>query len=159
METAVKRLTRKEKIASGQPKKYIGMQRKKAVAEARKEARKGEYYASLHGFPTSPRKMRYMADLIRGMEVEKAMATLKLHPRHTAEPLRKLLRAAMDSFEQKSGQRMDTPGLFVKTIMVDSGMQLKRLRPAPQGRAHRIRKRSNHVKIFLDVRNTEAVAK
>lgn len=154
MET-VKKLTRKEKIASGQPKKLSGLQRKKAAADARKEARKTQYYASLRNFPTSPRKMRYVADQIRGLDVEKALAILKLSPRHNAEPLRKLVLAAMDSYSQKSGERMDTPGLYVKTINVDSAVQLKRLRPAPQGRAHRIRKRSNHVTVVLDIRNPE----
>ena len=155
--TPAPKMTRAEKIAAGIPKPLQKMQRKKAAAEARKTARKSLYFASLRDYPTSPRKMRLVADLIRGVNVDRALAILKLSPRHAAEPLRRLLLAAIDSFEQKSGQRADTPGLYVQTIMVDGAGMLKRLRPAPQGRGYRVRKRSNHVTLYLNVRGQEGM--
>ncbi len=158
MEATTPKMTRAEKIAAGLPKPLQKMQRKKAMAEAMKAERKTQYYASLRDYPSSPRKMRLVADLIRGVNVDRALAVLKLSPRHAAEPLRRLLLAAIDSFEQKSGQRADTPGLYVKTITVDGAGMLKRLRPAPQGRGYRVRKRSNHVTLHLAVRGQEASA-
>lgn len=119
-----------------------------------KEARKTQYFASLKNCPTSPRKMRMVADLVRGMDVDKALYTLKLHPKEASARLEKLLLSALSNYEQKSeGGSADTANLFVKEIQVDSARQLKRLQTAPQGRAHRIRKRSNHVTLVLDSKN------
>jgi len=117
-----------------------------------------EAVAKLRNYPTSPRKMRLLADLVRGMAVEKALAELEHNPKHPAVPLRKLVLSAINNWEQKNSEGdVAEAGLFVKTITVDGGMMLKRLRPAPQGRAHRIRKRSNHVTIVLgSINNTQA---
>lgn len=110
-----------------------------------------EAVAKLRNYPTSPRKMRLLADEIRGMEVEKAMALLDFHPQHSASPLGKLLKSAINNWEQKnSGQSAADSSLVVKTIFVDGGRMIKRLSAAPQGRAYRIRKRSNHVTIIVD---------
>lgn len=110
-----------------------------------------EAVARLNNYPTSPRKMRLLADLIRGMEVEKALGILQHNPKHPAVPMYKLLKSAINNWEQKNeGQRVEDAALFVKTIMVDGGRVLKRMRPAPQGRGHRILKRSNHVTIVVD---------
>ena len=95
--------------------------------------------------------MRLLADVIRGMDVEKALAILEHHPQHNAVPLAKLLRSAINNWEQKnSGQSAADASLIVKTIFVDGARSIKRLRPAPQGRAYRVRKRSNHVTIIVD---------
>jgi large subunit ribosomal protein L22 len=123
--------------------------RKHISATARKEARESLYIAELRNVPTSPRKMRLVADLVRGMEVEKALHTLRYTPKEAAGRVEKLLLSAISNWEQKSGQT-DPSGLFVKEISVDGGRMLKRLQTAPQGRAHRVRKRSNHVKLILD---------
>lgn len=113
-----------------------------------------EAVAKLRNYPTSPRKMRLLADLIRGMEVEKALDTLKFHTKHASRPLEKLLLSAIDNWEEKnSGQKVEDAGLFVKTIYVDGGRILKRIRPRAQGRANRINKRSNHVTIIVDAKN------
>ena len=110
-----------------------------------------EAVAKLRNYPTSPRRMRLLADVIRGMEVEKALATLEFHPQHSATPLGKLLKSAINNWEQKnSGQNAADSSLIVKTIFVDGARMVKRLRPAPQGRAYRVRKRSNHVTIIVD---------
>jgi large subunit ribosomal protein L22 len=128
--------------------------RKREMADAMKEARKTQYFASLKNCPTSPRKMRMVADLVRGMDVDKALYTLKLHPKEASARLEKLLLSALSNYEQKSeGGSADAASLFVKEIQVDSARQLKRLQTAPQGRAHRIRKRSNHVTLVLDSKN------
>ena len=128
--------------------------RKRLRAEEMKEARKTQYFASLKNCPTSPRKMRMVADLVRGMDVDKALYTLKLHPKEASARLEKLLLSALSNYEQKSeGGSADAANLFVKEIQVDSARQLKRLQTAPQGRAHRIRKRSNHVTLVLDSKN------
>ena len=124
------------------------------MAERMKEERKTQYFASLKNCPTSPRKMRIVADLVRGMEVDKALYTLKLHPKEASARLEKLLLSALSNYEQKSeGASVDTANLIVKEIQVDSARSLKRLQTAPQGRAHRIRKRSNHVTLVLDSKN------
>lgn len=124
------------------------------MAERMKEERKTQYFASLKNCPTSPRKMRMVADLVRGMEVDKALYTLKLHPKEASARLEKLLLSALSNYEQKSeGASVDTANLIVKEIQVDSARSLKRLQTAPQGRAHRIRKRSNHVTLVLDSKN------
>ena len=124
--------------------------RKKNSAEARKLARKTEAMASLNNCPTSPRKMRLMADLIRGMEVEKAMFVLKYSPKEASNRLEKLLLSALSNWQSKNeGARMEESHLVIQTIMVDGGRMLKRISPAPQGRAHRVRKRSNHVTMVI----------
>ncbi|HEY4875659.1 MAG TPA: 50S ribosomal protein L22 [Puia sp.] len=110
-----------------------------------------EAVAKLKNHPTSPRKMRLLADEIRGLQVEKALSLLEHHPQHSATPLHKLLWSAVKNWEQKNeGQSAADAGLIVKTIFVDGGAVLKRMRPAPQGRGYKIRKRSNHVTIIVD---------
>ena len=127
-------------------------------AEQRKEARKTLYFAKLNNCPTSPRKMRLVADLVRGKKVEYALHMLKNAPQQASERLRKLLLSAIANWQAKNeGVRLEESNLFVKDILVDSGRMLKRLQTAPQGRAHRIRKRSNHVTLFVDSRNKPAV--
>lgn len=133
--------------------------RKKQTAEARKEARKNVASAQLRNYPTSPRKMRLVADMVRGMDVEKALFILKHSPKHASIPLEKLLRSAINNWEQKNdGDRIEDAGLYISSVQVDSARMLKRIQPAPQGRAHRIRKRSNHVTIVVDARNGAEVA-
>ncbi|MGZ3882799.1 MAG: 50S ribosomal protein L22 [Bacteroidia bacterium] len=124
--------------------------RKRLVAEARKEANKSKYFAKLNDCPTSPRKMRQVADLVKGMDVYKALSVLKFNTREASGRLEKLLKSAIDNFEKKTDSRADEDTLFVKEIMVDSAFQLKRLRTAPQGRGYRIKKRSNHVTLILE---------
>jgi large subunit ribosomal protein L22 len=110
-----------------------------------------EAVAKLNNYPTSPRKMRLLADLIRGMEVEKALGVLQFNPKHPAVPMYKLLKSAINNWEQKnSGAKVEEAKLVVKTIMVDGGRVIKRMRPAPQGRGYRVRKRSNHVTLIVD---------
>jgi large subunit ribosomal protein L22 len=110
-----------------------------------------EAVAKLRNYPTSPRKMRLLADVIRGMDVEKALAILEHHPQHSSTPLYKLLRSAVSNWEQKNeGTSAADSNLLVKTIFVDGGRVLKRMLPAPQGRAYRVRKRSNHVTVIVD---------
>jgi large subunit ribosomal protein L22 len=124
--------------------------RKHISAGQRKEARKTLYTASLRNVPTSPRKMRLVADLVRGMDVEQALSVLEYTPKEPAKRLYKLLRSAIANWEVKNeGARIEDNQLYIKEIMVDSGRILKRIQPAPQGRAHRIRKRSNHVTMIL----------
>jgi large subunit ribosomal protein L22 len=124
--------------------------RKHNSAEVRKEARKTQYMARLRNVPTSPRKMRLVADMIRGIDVELALGMLQHSPKEASGRLYKLLRSAIANWEVKNeGERIEDNQLFVKEIMVDSGRMLKRIQPAPQGRAHRIRKRSNHVTLII----------
>ncbi len=128
--------------------------RKKLRANQIKEERKGTYVAKLNGCPTSPRKMRLVADLIRGEEVEKALSILKFNPKEASINLEKLMLSAIANWQAKNEEEnIEEAGLFVKEIYVDSATMLKRLRPAPQGRAHRIRKRSNHVTLVLGTNN------
>ncbi len=108
-----------------------------------------EAVAKLNNYPTSPRKMRLLVDLIRGMEVEKALAVLEHNPKHPAVPLRKLVLSAISNWKQKN-ESGDESTLVVKTIMVDAARVIKRMRPAPQGRGYRVRKRSNHVTVVVD---------
>ena len=108
-----------------------------------------EAVAKLKNYPTSPRKMRLLADLIRGHKVEKVLAELEHNPKHPAVPLRKLVLSAINNWKQKN-EDGDVHELTVKTIMVDGGRTLKRMRPAPQGRGYRVRKRSNHVTLIVD---------
>ena len=125
--------------------------RKRNTAEQKKEAAKSNYQAILKNCPTSPRKMRLIADLVRGMEVNKALDVLKFSSKEASNRVEKLLLSAVANWQAKNeGVRLEENELYVKTIMVDSGRILKRLRPAPQGRAHRIKKRSNHVTIYVD---------
>ena len=130
--------------------------RKRISANARKEAKKKIAFAKLNNCPTSPRKMRLIADLIRGMGVDKALAELKLNPKEASGRMEKLLLSALANWEAKNEEkRMDESDLYVSEVKVDSGRMLKRVQPAPQGRAHRIRKRSNHVTLVVDSRNTD----
>ena len=130
--------------------------RKHLKAIERKEDRKTLYVASLNNCPTSPRKMRLVADMIRGKNIEDAFGILKFSSKEVSERLYKLLRSAVANWENKNeGARLEDSHLYIKTIMVDSGRQLKRIQPAPQGRAHRIRKRSNHVTLTLESRQLE----
>lgn len=124
--------------------------RKRKSAEELKEARKHIAFAKLNNCPTSPRKMRLMADLIRGKGVDKALSVLRFSPKESSVRLEKLLLSAVANWQAKNEDGdVEKAGLFVKEIRVDSARMLKRLRPAPQGRAHRIRKRSNHVTLVL----------
>lgn len=133
--------------------------RKKLRAEAIKEARSSMAMASLNNCPTSPRKMRLIADMIRGMEIEKALFLLKNSPKEASGRMEKLLRSAIANWEQKNeGERIEEAGLVVGSIEVNGGRMLKRIQPAPQGRAHRIRKRSNHVRLTLSATKGEAAA-
>lgn len=127
--------------------------RKRLVADKRKEANKSTYFAKLNNCPTSPRKMRQVADLVRGMDVYKALSVLKFNTREASGRLEKLLKSAIANYEAKTGQRPDDDTLFVKEIKVDSALAMKRLRTAPQGRGYRIRKRSNHVTLVIDTKN------
>lgn len=130
--------------------------RKRISSEKVKETKKQEYFAKLNNVPTSPRKMRLVADLIRGMEVNQALDVLHFSSKEASKRVEKLLRSAIANWEQKNeGVRLEDSQLYVKEIFVDSARMLKRLRPAPQGRAHRIRKRSNHVTLFIDSINKE----
>jgi large subunit ribosomal protein L22 len=108
-----------------------------------------EAIAKLNNYPTSPRKMRLLADYIRGKRVDWALASLQHHPQHSSTPLSKLLLSAVNNWKQKN-EGADESNLVVKTIFVDGGRMLKRMRPAPQGRGYRVRKRSNHVTIIVD---------
>ena len=123
--------------------------RKRTKAEEIQESRKTLGLAVLRDCPTSPRKMRTLADLIRGMEVLKAIHILKHNPKHSSKNLEKLLNSAVHNWMSKNGNQ-NPDNLVVKTVMVDSARVLKRIRTAPQGRANRIRKRSNHVTIVVD---------
>ena len=120
------------------------------MAEAMKESRKNVAFAKLNNCPTSTRKMRLVADLVRGVEVNKALQILKFNTKEASARLEKLLLSAVANWQIKNEDaRMEDSGLFVKEIQVDSARVLKRLRPAPQGIAHRIRKRSNHVTVVV----------
>jgi large subunit ribosomal protein L22 len=129
--------------------------RKRISAEKRKEARKEVSLAVLKNAPSSPRKMRYVADMVRGMEVFKALGVLKFSNKEASAKVEKLLMSAISNWEQKNDRKAETGELYIKTISVDEGTTLKRLRTAPQGRGHRIRKRSNHVTIVVDTINKE----
>ncbi len=131
----------------------MGVRKRERALEI-KEAKKSLAFAKLNNCPTSPRKMRLVADLARGVEVEKALAILKFNQKEAAARLVKLLLSAIANWQAKNeGANLEDAQLFVKEIRVDEGAMLKRLRPAPQGRAHRIRKRSNHVTLVLGAKN------
>jgi len=128
--------------------------RKKQMADAIKEAKKHVAFAKLNNCPTSPRKMRLVADLVRGEKVENALNILKFNSKEASGRLEKLLLSAIANWQAKNEDAdVESAELFVKEIKVDSGSMLKRLRPAPQGRAHRIRKRSNHVTLVVGANN------
>ena len=128
--------------------------RKRLRAEETKKAKKETAFAKLNNCPTSPQKMRLVADNIRGMDVNKALGILKYTGKAPARTLEKLLMSAISNWQQKNdGVRLEDSNLFVKEIFVDGGRVLKRLRPAPQGRGYRVRKRSNHVTIVLGSTN------
>tara|TARA_S200000501_G_scaffold314169_1_gene305957 strand:- start:3169 stop:3573 length:405 start_codon:yes stop_codon:yes gene_type:complete len=130
--------------------------RKRESAVALKEVKKNTAFAKLNNCPTSPRKMRLVADQIRGEDVNKALAILKFSPKEASTKLEKLLFSAISNWQTKNEDAdVEKAALFVKEIKVDGARMLKRLRPAPQGRAHRIRKRSNHVTLVLGTNNLE----
>ena len=136
--------------------------RKRLMAERLKEAKKNTSVAKLNEVPTSPRKMRLVADTVRGVEVNKALDILHFSKREPSIKLEKLLRSAIANWEAKNPEQskeLDNGNVYVKTIMVDEGRTLKRIRPCPQGRAGRIRKRSNHVTVVLDVKPAQEEAK
>ena len=129
--------------------------RKKIAAEKRKEALKTQYFAKLQNVPSSPRKMRYVVDMIRGMGVNRALGTLKFSSKAASADVEKLLRSAIANWEQKNERKAEDGELFVTKIYVDGGATLKRMRPAPQGRGYRIRKRSNHVTLFVGTKTND----
>lgn len=129
--------------------------RKRLAAEKRKEALKTQYFAKLQNVPSSPRKMRYVVDIVRGMEVNRALGTLKFSKKAASEVLEKLLRSAIANWEQKNDRKAEDGELFITKIFVDEGVTLKRMRPAPQGRGYRIRKRSNHVTLFVGTKTND----
>ena len=129
--------------------------RKRLAAEKRKEALKTQYFAKLQNVPPSPRKMRYVVDMVRGMEVNRALGTLKFSKKAASEVLEKLLRSAIANWEQKNDRKAEDGELFITKIFVDEGVTLKRMRPAPQGRGYRIRKRSNHVTLFVGTKTND----
>ena len=132
--------------------------RKRIKADEMNEAKKNVSFAKLNNCPTSPRKMRLIADIIRCMNADRALAELKLNPKEASSRMEKLLLSALANWEAKNeGKRMDESNLFISEVKVDSGRMLKRVQPAPQGRAHRIRKRSNHVTLVVDSRITSEV--
>ncbi len=127
--------------------------RKRISADARKTALKSQSFASMRNVPTSPRKMRLVADMVRGMEVNRALGVLKFSSKEASSRVEKLLRSAIANWEQKNERKAEDGELFISRIFVDGASMLKRMRPAPQGRGYRIRKRSNHVTIFVDTKN------
>ena len=136
------------------------MNRKKISAEKIKEAKKLKAFAILRNCPTSPRKMRLVVDMIRGKEVNYALDVLRYSTKEAARKVEKLVMSAVNNCQQKNvGVRLEDNPLFIKEIFVDEGRTLKRIQPAPQGRAHRIRKRSNHVTVVVDTIQKESEAK
>ncbi len=123
--------------------------RKRLVAEARKEAKKAVCDARATGVPTSPRKMRLLADVIRNKDVFDALNILTFSTKHASKTMEKLVRSAIANWEQKFETKAEDSELFIKEVTIDSGRMLKRFQPAPQGRAYRIRKRSNHITVQL----------
>ena len=129
--------------------------RKRLAAAKRKEALKTQYFAKLQNVPYSPRKMRYVVDMVRGMEVNRALGTLKFSKKAASEAVEKLLRSAIANWEQKNDRKAEDGELYITKIFVDEGVTLKRMRPAPQGRGYRIRKRSNHVTLFVGTKTED----
>ena len=124
--------------------------RKHIKAEARKEALKSQYFAKLKDCPSSPRKMRYVVDMVRGMEVNRALGVLRFSKKAAAQNVEKLLRSAIANWENKNDRKAEDGELYISKIFVDEGVTMKRMRPAPQGRGYRIRKRSNHITVWVD---------
>ena len=124
--------------------------RKHIKAEERKQALRSQYFAKLKDCPSSPRKMRYVVDMIRGMEVNRALGVLRFSRKAAAQDVEKLLRSAIANWEIKNDRKVEGDELYISKIFVDEGVTMKRMRPAPQGRGYRIRKRSNHVTLFVD---------
>jgi large subunit ribosomal protein L22 len=124
--------------------------RKHIKAEERKQTSKSLYFAKLNNCPSSPRKMRYVVDMIRGMEVNRALGVLRFSKKAAAENVEKLLRSAIANWEVKNDRKAEDGELYISKVFVDEGVTMKRMRPAPQGRGYRIRKRSNHVTLFVD---------
>ena len=131
-------------------------ERKRKSAELIKEARKTQSFAKLRNVPSSPRKMRYVADMVRGKEVFLALGLLKFSNKEAAAKVEKLLRSAIANWEQKNEKKAEQGELFITSIFVDCAPMLKRLRPAPQGRGYRIRKRSNHVTLYVGTKDNNA---
>lgn len=129
-------------------------ERKRLSANRRKEEQKSLAFAKLLNIPTSPRKMRLVADMIRGKEVYRALGILKFSNKEAAARLRKLVESAVANWEAKNERKAEDGELFITTIMVNCAPMLKRLRPAPQGRGYRIRKRANHVTVIVDTKNS-----
>ena len=130
--------------------------RKHIKAEERKAALKTQYFAKLNDCPSSPRKMRYVVDMIRGMEVNRALGVLRFSKKAAAANVEKLLRSAIANWEAKNDRKAEDGELFVTRAFVDEGVTMKRMRPAPQGRGYRIRKRSNHITMILGSRLEDA---
>ena len=126
--------------------------RKKLAADKRKEARKSLYFARAKDIPSSPRKMRLVADMVRGMEVGRALGVLRFSTKAASYNVEKLLRSAIANWEQKNERKAENGELYISQIFVDEARTLYRMRPAPQGRGYRIRKRSNHVTIYVDTK-------
>ena len=126
--------------------------RKHIKAEARKEANRSLYFAKLNDCPSSPRKMRYVVDMVRGMEVNRALGVLRFSKKAAAQNVEKLLRSAIANWEIKNDRKAEDGELYISKVFVDGGTTMKRMRPAPQGRGYRIRKRSNHVTLFVDTK-------
>lgn len=129
--------------------------RKRIAAESRKAAKKTQYFAKLQNIPSSPRKMRYVVDMVRGMEVNRALGTLQFSKKAASADVEKVLRSAIANWEQKNNRKAGEGELYITSIFVDEGVTLKRMRPAPQGRGYRIRKRSNHVTVFVGTKTND----
>ena len=127
----------------------------KIAADKRKEAQKSLYFAKLKDVPSSHRKMRYVVDMIRGVEVNRALGILRFSKKQAARNVEKLLRSAIANWEAKNDRKAEDGELIVSRVFVDEGVTIKRMRPAPQGRGYRIRKRSNHVTLFVDSINND----
>ena len=125
--------------------------RKHNAAVERKQALKTQYFAKLNGVPSSPRKMRYVIDMVRGMEVNRALGVLRFSKKQAAD-VEKLLRSAVANWETKNDRKAEDGELYISKAFVNEGVTMKRMRPAPQGRGYRIRKRSNHVTLFVDTK-------
>ena len=126
--------------------------RKHNAAVERKQALKTQYFAKLNGVPSSPRKMRYVIDMVRGMEVNRALGLLRFSKKQAAADVEKLLRSAVANWETKNDRKAEDGELYISKAFVNEGVTMKRMRPAPQGRGYRIRKRSNHVTLFVDTK-------
>lgn len=126
--------------------------RKHNAAVERKQALKTQYFAKLNGVPSSPRKMRYVIDMVRGMEVNRALGVLRFSKKQAAADVEKLLCSAVANWETKNDRKAEDGELYISKAFVNEGVTMKRMRPAPQGRGYRIRKRSNHVTLFVDTK-------